>query len=411
MKVMKSNRLPAKVFLLNLFLAALITGLLPRPFPSALADESKAAPLDRGISVAPQYTGVIVPAGRDVSMDLTLENRGAGSESVLVSFPRTPEGWKIRVKTYAFEVTGAHVPAQEARTLTLAIEPEGDVEPGEYVFPIEARSEDNSLTASARLMIRVATSEEVCEADGVVLSTSYPVLEGPTDAGFEFSVDLENRLNTDSTYSLKAEGPKNWGLRFKPAYEDKYISSLHIKAGQSRSVGVEVRPGQGADPGRYPIRVEVGSDRARAQAEFVVVLTGTHKISAGTAEGLLSLDADQGKTARLSLYVENNGSAVQRDIRFLSFKPENWEVTFEPESIDILDPGDVRQVELFVTPADRALVGDYSVSVSVQGERVSRGLELRVTVKASTAWGWIGVGVILFVIAGLATLFIRLGRR
>jgi uncharacterized membrane protein len=38
-------------------------------------------------------------------------------------------------------------------------------------------------------------------------------------------------------------------------------------------------------------------------------------------------------------------------------------------------------------------------------------MELRVTVRSSTAWGWIGIGVIVVVIAGLVTLFIRMGRR
>jgi uncharacterized membrane protein len=32
-------------------------------------------------------------------------------------------------------------------------------------------------------------------------------------------------------------------------------------------------------------------------------------------------------------------------------------------------------------------------------------------VKASTAWGWIGIGIIIAVIAGLIGLFRKLGRR
>jgi len=32
-------------------------------------------------------------------------------------------------------------------------------------------------------------------------------------------------------------------------------------------------------------------------------------------------------------------------------------------------------------------------------------------VKASSAWGWIGIGIILLVIAGLSFLFVKMGRR
>jgi uncharacterized membrane protein len=38
-------------------------------------------------------------------------------------------------------------------------------------------------------------------------------------------------------------------------------------------------------------------------------------------------------------------------------------------------------------------------------------VELRVSVKTSAAWGWIGIIIIVLVIAGLGGLFLWLGRR
>ena len=93
----------------------------------------------------------------------------------------------------------------------------------------------------------------------------------------------------------------------------------------------------------------------------------------------------------MSMYVINEGSAPQRQITFNSFKPENWEVSFEPETVEALEPGDMKQVEIKIKSAPEALVGDYSVTVSAQGEDASHDLELRVTVKASATWGWIGI--------------------
>jgi len=71
----------------------------------------------------------------------------------------------------------------------------------------------------------------------------------------------------------------------------------------------------------------------------------------------------------------------------------------------------MKQVEMKITPAEQALVGDYSVNLSVEGEKASKTLEFRVTVRASTAWGWVGIGIIVLVILGLVVLFIKLGRR
>jgi uncharacterized membrane protein len=162
------------------------------------------------------------------------------------------------------------------------------------------------------------------------------------------------------------------------------------------------------------VSVTVDSAKAQAQANLTVILTGTYQLDAGTANGLLSLSAVRGEKAHLSFYVQNNGSAVLNNVRFLSFQPENWKVEFTPKSIDVLQPQQLEQVEITITPAEQALVGDYSVGLRVEcgnPPKVEKTIELRVGVTASAAWGWIGIGIIVLVMAGLVFMFIRLGRR
>jgi len=118
-----------------------------------------------------------------------------------------------------------------------------------------------------------------------------------------------------------------------------------------------------------------------------------------------------GKPGNISIYVKNTGSAPIHTIEFLSVKPENWKVEFKPEKIESIEPGDLKQVEVSITPAEEALVGDYAVGLNIKGEKTSDNLEMRVTVKASAAWGWIGIGIIVLVIVGLFGLFVSLGRR
>jgi uncharacterized membrane protein len=174
---------------------------------------------------------------------------------------------------------------------------------------------------------------------------------------------------------------------------------------------VTVKPQRLAEAGEYPINVRVGSGDAKAEAKLTVILTGTYKLEAGTPTGLLSLEAQKGKPANMSIYVKNSGSATNHNINFMSVKPENWKVEFEPKKIEALKPDELKQVEVTITPADEALVGDYSLGISVDGEKASKTLELRTTVRASTAWGWIGIGIIVGVIVGLGGLFTWLGRR
>jgi uncharacterized membrane protein len=236
-------------------------------------------------------------------------------------------------------------------------------------------------------------------------------LRGQTDARFEFSLEVTNKSDSDRTFNLFATGPEKWEMNFKPAYEAKQISSLRIKGGQSQTVAVEVNPAKEAQSGEYPISVKISSGDKKAEVKLTVILAGIYKIDAGTLTGILSLDAIAGKKANFSVFVKNTGSAINRNVTFSSFKPENWEVKFNPEKIEALGPNALKQVEVTVIPSAQALVGDYSLGVLVNGEKSDKTVEMRVTVRASTAWGWIGIGIIVFVIAGLSVLFVWLGRR
>jgi len=51
------------------------------------------------------------------------------------------------------------------------------------------------------------------------------------------------------------------------------------------------------------------------------------------------------------------------------------------------------------------------VAISADGEKSGKTLEMRVTVRAASMWGWLGVGIIAVVIGGLGGLFTWLGRR
>jgi len=382
--------------------------------PCAFGEEKKKQKdlPERGIAVSPEYPGIIISQEEDnVSIDLDVTNQGSRDENVFVSLTSIPAGWKARIKTYSFGVTGVHVKSDSSKNLTQRVEPEPNLETGTYTFGIEAQTEDKEFKSTSQVIITVEEKKAEEKPEGVKITTSYPVLRGPTDAEFEFSLEVDNKLDKDMIYNLSAQGPENWEINFKPAYEDKFISSLRLKANQSQSMAIAVKPFPLAKPGEYPIRVKVSSTEAKGEVELTVVLTGTYKLDAGTATGLLSLNAVRGKEGNLSVYVKNSGSAILNNVAFMSIKPENWKVEFSPENLETLPPGELKQVEVSITPAEQALVGDYSVGIRADAGKLSKNLELRVTVLASTAWGWIGIGIIVLVMLGLVVLFIRLGRR
>jgi len=94
----------------------------------------------RKISVAPEYTGVVVDAGEDVSVDLEVTNGGRQDENVQLTLTTVPKGWEARIKTYSFDVTGVYLESDKSKTLTLKAEPDKDVGPGTCTFVVKARS-------------------------------------------------------------------------------------------------------------------------------------------------------------------------------------------------------------------------------------------------------------------------------
>ena len=396
----------------NLLIICLVVLGLMIISPSNFAKAEDEKKPDRAIVMAAEYPGVEIAKDEDVSMDIIFHNKGRKDEDVEVWIVEKPKGWQAKIKTYRYTVTGIHVPSGDDKSLTFEADPEEGVKPGEYQFRINARTLDGKFRMSQAITVKVTADDgKAKEPKGVKLTTSYPVIRGPSDATFEFSLEVDSKLDEDAVFDLLAQGPQGWDINFKPAYETKYITSLRIKSKQSTTVAVEVKPSMGAQAGEFPINVRVSSGDANAEAKLMVVLTGTYDIEVGTPSGLLSLDARQGKPANMSFYVRNTGSAKNSDIKFMTFKPENWKVEFKPEKIDAIEPGDLKQVEVIITPYEDALVGDYSVAVNVEGEKATKNIEFRTTVKASAVWGWIGIGIIVVVIGGLFGLFRWLGRR
>jgi uncharacterized membrane protein len=380
--------------------------------PVMAQDEKKEDKPDRGLVASLRYPGLTLGPEEKIRIDLIVKNTGRSNETILLAILEKPEGWVARIKDFGTVVDGIFLAEDDDRTLTLTAKPEGETDKlpeGEFRFVVEAQTADGALSETSSVTVKVEPGKKTDEE--IELTTSYPVLRGPSDGRFEFSLDVNNDSEEDALFNLMATAPEGWDVSFKPAYEQKQISSLQIKANQSKSVSVEVTPPPRAEAGEYPINVRVASSKAKAEVILTVVLTGTYKMKIGTLDGLLSMSAQKGKPVSVSFYVQNDGSAVQREISFVSFKPEDWKVEFKPEKVEGLKGGDIKQVEMTVTPSDEALVGDYSVAVSAQGEKSNDEIEFRVTVKASSAWGWIGVGIIVLVILGLAVTFRRLGRR
>ena len=243
---------------------------------------------ERGIAIYTEYSGILVSPGEPVRMELTAENKGKTDENIALNISTISKGWKASLKAPNYTVNAVPVPEGKTRSLTFLAEPDKSVKPGTYLFQVDAQTEDGEFTSSQKIEVTVREKAPISEE--IQVTTSYPVLRGQTDARFEFSLEVTNKSESDKNFNLAAQAPEKWEVNFKPAYEQKQISSFRIKAGSSQTVAVEVTPAKDATAGSFPILVWIASGEKKAEVKLTVVLTGIYKLDACTPTGLLSLE-------------------------------------------------------------------------------------------------------------------------
>jgi uncharacterized membrane protein len=86
-------------------------------------------------------------------------------------------------------------------------------------------------------------------------------------------------------------------------------------------------------------------------------------------------------------------------------------VEFEPKTIDTIPPNGIKEVQARITPTEKAIAGDYVVSLSASARGESANQSFRITVTTSTIWGIAGVGIIGIALLIMVGAVARFGRR
>ncbi len=161
----------------------------------------------------------------------------------------------------------------------------------------------------------------------------------------------------------------------------------------------------------YPIKVLASAPGQRAEADLAVEITGTFDLLLTTPDQRLNAEAVAGRATTLNLLVANEGSAPLMGVDLTATPPSGWDVTFDPEVIEQIAPGQTADVTATITPAGEALAGDYRITMRASVPEANDQIEIRTTVNTSALWGFVGVGIIAVAFAGLAAVFRRFGRR
>ena len=272
-------------------------------------------------------------------------------------------------------------------------------------------------TSSSGPLLALPNQEEPPPQDKLELVCKYPVVEGNSGDSFDFDVNLKWLGAEARTFDLGIiDVPPKWEATIVAGAYEKEIPAIGLEPQMKypESVTVTFAPfaGEFPEPGTYAITLEASSGNIQETIELKAVVTTLYRFAFYTANERLNAEVTAGQENHLSVIVFNTGQGVIDEISFVSSKPTGWDIKFNPDEVESLQPGAAREVDVIIKPPSKTIAGDYAVTMSTisPGMEVRR-IELRVTVLTPTVWGWVAIIIVLAVIAGLGVMFRRLGRR
>ena len=359
----------------------------------------------KGLYLTTDFPAVQIRAGEETTLPLTIYNYGLPPQRTAVTIADTPADWKADVEGSGKPVSAAFVDYDGRANLNLKLNIPASAKPGDYKLTINA----NGDGANSSLPISIRLAEPL--AAKLTATPKFPVLRGSPKSSFDFNVAVKNESATDMTVNLRADAPGGFTTTFKEGYSTQEITSLSIKANESKDITVAVKPGPRAPAGETPILLAIAGDKASVQAKLALDISGQPAITVTGQDERLSGEATAGQERSIPLIVRNTGSAPARGVAVSATPPSGWKISFDPKEIPEIAAGDEQKVSALLTPSAKAIAGDYMVSVRASGEGVSESANYRVTVTTSTLWGVTGIAVIGAALLVLVGAVGRFGRR
>jgi len=384
--------------------AALIVAAVLAFSAPAIARESDPNQV-QGLWLATDYPALQIRAGEDTNLPLTIYNYGLPPQRTALSITDKPADWSAEITGAGKPVSAAFVDHDGRASLSLKLTIPATAKPGDYKLTLHADGD------SAKSDLPIAVTLAAPLAAKLTATPKFPVLKGTPKSSFDFNVTVKNESASDMLVNLAADAPEGVTATFKEGYGTQELTSLPFKAGESKDLTVSIKPAPDMSAGPVAVIMHADGERAKAETKLTLDVAGQPSLSLSGPDGRLSGDAHAGEEKSFPLILHNSGTAPARDIALSASPPSGWKVTFEPKQVaGIAVDGDLK-VNALVTPAPKALAGDYMVTMRAAGGGQSQSADYRVSVTTSTLWGMAGVGVIGAALLVLVGAVGRFGRR
>jgi len=383
---------------------ALLSLVLLAAVPVAPAGAQENPPI-KGLFLLTDYPAVTVRPGTTSSVNLRIQNYALPPERLALSVTGVPQGWTATLLGGGQPVAAAMATANQSTSLQLRLEVPANAAMGTQTITVSAKGASTEVT----LPIAVTLAKDLPAK--LTLEPQLPSLRGTAKSNFEYQLNVKNDSGRNLVVSLAAQAPQNYEASFTEQYGSQELSSIPVEAGQSKTVKLKVRPPSTVGAGRYPVAVKASAEDATAEANVALEISGAPKLTLSGRDGIVSGRAEAGKEATIPLIVTNTGTAAADEVELTSTAPNGWKIVFEPKSVDRIAPGANKEVQVLVTPPEKAIAGDYAPTFNVAARGENASTQFRIAVATSTMWGIVGAGIIAIALLIMVGAVARFGRR
>ena len=346
------------------------------------------------------YTKIFVPPGGSVNFPVDVINKTASEKTAGILVRGLPRGWAGELKSGSLTIGQIAVLPGEKKSFSLQVQVPLRVNKGSYHFRISAGE-------LAVLPLTVTVSEQ--GTFKTEFSTGQANMEGAANTTFTFAAKLKNSTEGKQLYGLRAIAPPGWDVSFKANY--KQVASVDVDANHVQDISISMDPPDETAAGTYRIPVIASTDASSSTLNLEVHITGSYGMELTTPKGLVSTSITAGDSKKLPFLVKNTGSAELNNISLRSAAPINWTVSFDPEKIEKLAPGETAQVIAEIKADKNAIAGDYITNLEAYAPAVTSKSAFRVSVKTPLLWSWSGLLIIFGSFGSVYYLFKKYGRR
>jgi len=359
----------------------------------------------KGLFLLTDYPAVTLRPGTTSTVSLRLQNYNLPPERLDLSVSGVPSGWTATLLGGGQPIAAAMAATNGSASLQLRLDVPANAPMGTQTLTIAAKGQGSEVS----LPIAVTLAKDLPAK--LTVQPQLPELRGTAKSSFEFQIAIKNDSGKRLVVALAADAPRNFETSFTENYGSQELNAVPIDAGQSKDVKLKVRPPNTIGAGRYPVTMRATAEDATAKTDVALEITGQPKLDIAGRDGLVSARASAGVETSIPVVITNSGTAPAEQIELSGSGPSGWKITFEPKQIDRIAPGQNQEVQALITPAAKAIAGDYVSTIRSTSRGESASSNFRITVTTSTMWGIAGVGIIGVALLVLVGAVARFGRR